>query len=40
MDESFVFCGSNAYRCEEIVPVKEFVDKLVIETLDSLNLTE
>jgi len=40
MDESFVFCGSNAYRCEEIVPVKDLIDTLVAETLDSLNMTE
>jgi nitronate monooxygenase len=40
MDESFVFCGSNAYRCKEIIPVKDLIDKLVAETLDSLNTTE
>jgi nitronate monooxygenase len=40
LDESFVFCGSNAYRCMEIVPVKDLIDNLVAETLDSLNLTE
>lgn len=28
MDESFVFCGSNAYRCKEIVPVKDLIDEL------------
>ena len=40
MDESFVFCGLNAYRSKEIVPVRDLIDKLVAETLDSLNLTE
>jgi NAD(P)H-dependent flavin oxidoreductase YrpB (nitropropane dioxygenase family) len=40
MDESFVFCGSNAYRCKEIVPVKDLIDELVAETLDSLNMME
>ncbi|MHC4075295.1 MAG: NAD(P)H-dependent flavin oxidoreductase [Planctomycetota bacterium] len=28
MDESFAFAGSNAYRCNEIVPVKALVEKL------------
>jgi len=40
MDDSFVFAGSNAYRCKEIVPVKDLIDKLVAETLDSLNMME
>jgi len=31
MDESFVFAGSNAYRCNEIVPVKTLVEKLTEE---------
>jgi len=31
MDESFAFAGSNAYRCDEIIPVKVLVEKLVEE---------
>ena len=36
IDEAFVFAGSNAYRCEKIVSVKELLDELVAETIDSL----
>lgn len=32
LDEGFVFAGSNAYRCNEIVPVKKLIDELVSET--------
>ncbi len=28
LDESFVFAGSNAYRCDEIISVKTLVEKL------------
>ena len=28
LSESFVFAGSNAYRCNEIIPVKTLVEKL------------
>jgi nitronate monooxygenase len=28
LGESFIFAGSNAYRCNEIIPVKELVEKL------------
>jgi len=28
MDDSFAFAGSNAYKCTEIIPVKELVEKL------------
>jgi len=28
LDESFVFAGLNTYRCNEIIPVKELVEKL------------
>jgi nitronate monooxygenase len=28
LDESFAFAGSNAYRCNEIIPVKALVEKL------------
>ena len=27
LDDSFVFAGSNAYRCTEIVPVKTLMDQ-------------
>jgi nitronate monooxygenase len=36
VDEAFVFAGSNAYRCDKIVSVKELMDELVEETIDSL----
>ena len=36
LDESFVFAGSNAYRCSEIVPVKVLVEKLVEELTSAL----
>lgn len=32
LDEGFVFAGSNAYRCNEIVPVKKLIEDLVSET--------
>lgn len=31
LDEGFVFAGSNAYRCNEIVSVKHLMDELVSE---------
>ncbi len=31
MDESFAFAGSNAYRCNEIIPVKTLVNTLMEE---------
>ncbi len=31
MDESFCFAGSNAYRCNEIVPVKVLIEQLTEE---------
>jgi NAD(P)H-dependent flavin oxidoreductase YrpB (nitropropane dioxygenase family) len=37
LDESFVFAGSNAYRCSEIVPVKVLVEKLTQELMLALN---
>jgi len=36
LDESFVFAGSNAYRCTEIVPVKVLVEKLTAELASAL----
>jgi len=36
LDESFVFAGSNAYRCTEIVPVKVLVEKLTEELASAL----
>ena len=32
MDESFAFAGANAYRCTEIVPVKQLIGQLAEET--------
>ncbi|MBI4688117.1 MAG: nitronate monooxygenase [Nitrospirae bacterium] len=32
LDEGFVFAGSNAYRCTEIVPVKKLIQDLIAET--------
>ena len=37
MDESFAFAGSNAYLCEEIIPVSALVRKLVEEWALSLT---
>jgi nitronate monooxygenase len=31
LDKGFVFAGSNAYRCTEIVPVKKLIATLVEE---------
>jgi NAD(P)H-dependent flavin oxidoreductase YrpB (nitropropane dioxygenase family) len=36
LDEGFVFAGSNAYRCTEIVSVKKLIDELVSETIKYL----
>ncbi len=36
MDESFAFAGSNAGKCNEIIPVKKLVEKLVEELSLSL----
>jgi NAD(P)H-dependent flavin oxidoreductase YrpB (nitropropane dioxygenase family) len=35
LKESFVFAGSNAYRCNEIIPVRKLVAQLVEETIGS-----
>ena len=32
LDDGFVFAGTNAYRCKEIIPVKQLIDELVSET--------
>ena len=32
LDEAFVFSGVNAYRCTEIVPVKQLISQLTEET--------
>ena len=32
VDEALVFCGSNAYRIKEIVPVKQLMEELMQET--------
>ncbi|MBI5057796.1 MAG: nitronate monooxygenase [Nitrospirae bacterium] len=31
LDEGFVFAGSNAYRCTEIIPVKKLIETLIQE---------
>jgi NAD(P)H-dependent flavin oxidoreductase YrpB (nitropropane dioxygenase family) len=36
LDEGYVFAGSNAYRCTEIVPVKKLIEDLVSETAEYL----
>lgn len=33
VDEGFVFAGSNAYRCTEIVSVKKLIDEIVSEAV-------
>lgn len=37
LDESFAFAGSNAYRCNEIIPVKLLIQKLVEELTPILS---
>ena len=37
MDKGFAMCGSNAYRVNKIVSVKELISELVIETEVCLN---
>ncbi|MBU1261277.1 MAG: nitronate monooxygenase family protein [Planctomycetes bacterium] len=37
LDESFVFAGSNAYKCTEIIPVKVLVEKLIEELRQALS---
>jgi len=36
VDEGFVFAGSNAYRCTEIVPVKKLIDEIVSEAEENM----
>lgn len=36
LDEGFVFAGSNAYKCNEIIPVKQLMDELVAEAVENL----
>ncbi len=36
-DNAFVFAGANAYRCNEIVPVKTLINQLKEELISSLN---
>lgn len=36
LDEGFVFAGSNAYRCDKIVPVKQLMDEVVAEAEENL----
>ena len=37
LDEAFAFSGANAYKCTEIIPVKQLIDQLVEETVQALN---
>ena len=37
LDEAFAFSGTNAYRCTEIVPVKQLIDELAEETARYLD---
>ncbi len=37
MDQGYAMCGTNAYRCDKIVSVKELIDELVSETLRELR---
>jgi len=37
LDESFVFAGSNAYKCNEIIPVKTLVETLTQELSAALE---
>jgi NAD(P)H-dependent flavin oxidoreductase YrpB (nitropropane dioxygenase family) len=37
MDESFAFAGSNAYLCNEIIPVKSLIERLAEEFERSLS---
>ena len=40
IDESFVFAGSNAYKCNEIVSVKTLVETLTEELEQALNTAQ
>ena len=40
LEESFVFAGSNAYRCNEIVPVKQLVETLSKELAQAISDTQ
>ena len=31
MDQAFAFAGSNAWRCNEIVPVKQLIQTIIHE---------
>lgn len=36
VDHGLVFCGSNAYKVKEIIPVKQLIDELVKESEENL----
>jgi NAD(P)H-dependent flavin oxidoreductase YrpB (nitropropane dioxygenase family) len=40
LDESFAFAGSNACKCDEIIPVKELVEKLTRQLAVALENTK
>ena len=37
LEEAFAFSGANAYRCTEIVPVKQLINQLAEETAHYLS---
>ena len=37
IDDAVVFAGSNVYRVNKIVSVKELMDEIVEETIAALN---
>ena len=37
INDALVFCGSNAYRINKIVPVRDLIQELVMETKLCLN---
>jgi nitronate monooxygenase len=40
LDKGFAFAGANAYRCDEIIPVKELMDTWKEEYAEAKNLAE
>lgn len=40
MDEAFAFAGSNAYRCNEIIPVKTLMQRLADEYAESVSASK
>lgn len=40
MDESFAFAGSNAWRCNEIIPVKTLIETIMKEYAEAQNAAD